>query len=129
VLVTTPDITALRDADRVAGLLECDGIKDIKIIVNRVRPDLVKGEDMMSALDVQEMLGLPLLGVVPEDAEVIRSTNRGVPLVLNDPPTLAGLALEQATWRLVERDAMTAVMVEEQERPQKKGGFFSFFSS
>jgi len=48
VLVTTPDITALRDADRVAGLLECDGIKDIKIIVNRVRPDLVKGEDMMS---------------------------------------------------------------------------------
>jgi len=128
VLVTTPDITALRDADRVAGLLECDGIKDIKIIVNRVRPDLVKGEDMMSALDVQEMLGLPLLGVVPEDAEVIRSTNRGVPLVLNDPPTPAGLALEQATWRLVERDAMTAVMVEEQERPKKKGGFFSFFS-
>ncbi|VAH99720.1 unnamed protein product [Triticum turgidum subsp. durum] len=99
VLVTTPDITALRDADRVAGLLECDGIKDIKIIVNRVRPDLVRGEDMMSALDVQEMLGLPLLG----------------------------LALEQATWRLVERDAMTAVMVEEQERPKKKGGFFSFF--
>ncbi|KAF8775830.1 hypothetical protein HU200_004222 [Digitaria exilis] len=128
VLVTTPDITALRDADRVAGLLECDGIKDIKIIVNRVRPDLVKGEDMMSALDVQEMLGLPLLGVVPEDAEVIRSTNRGVPLVLNDPPTPAGLALEQATWRLVERDAMTAVMVEEQERPKKKGGLFSFFS-
>ncbi|CAN6223440.1 unnamed protein product [Urochloa humidicola] len=129
VLVTTPDITALRDADRVAGLLECDGIKDIKIIVNRVRPDLVKGEDMMSALDVQEMLGLPLLGVVPEDAEVIRSTNRGVPLVLNDPPSPAGLALEQATWRLVERDAMTAVMVEEQERPKKKGGFLSFFSS
>ncbi|WVZ82965.1 hypothetical protein U9M48_030164 [Paspalum notatum var. saurae] len=128
VLVTTPDITALRDADRVAGLLECDGIKDIKIIVNRVRPNLVKGEDMMSALDVQEMLGLPLLGVVPEDAEVIRSTNRGVPLVLNDPPAPAGLALEQATWRLVERDAMTAVMVEEQERPKKKGGFFSFFS-
>lgn len=130
VLVTTPDITALRDADRVAGLLECDGIKDIKIVVNRVRPDLVKGEDMMSALDVQEMLGLPLLGVVPEDTEVIRSTNRGVPLVLNDPPTPAGLALEQATWRLVERDAMTAVMVEEQERPEKKGGgggFFSFF--
>ncbi|KAL6606456.1 hypothetical protein ACP70R_042109 [Stipagrostis hirtigluma subsp. patula] len=128
VLVTTPNITALRDADRVAGLLECDGIKDIKIIVNRVRPDLVKGEDMMSALDVQEMLGLPLVGVVPEDAEVIRSRNRGVPLVLNDLPTPAGLVLEQATWRLVERDAMIAVMVEEQERPKKKGGFFSFFS-
>lgn len=123
-LVTTPDITALRDADRVTGLLECDGIKDIKMIVNRVRTDLIKGEDMMSVLDVQEMLGLPLLGVIPEDSEVIRSTNRGYPLVLNRPPTLAGMALEQAAWRLVEQDSMTAVVVEEQP---KKRGFFSFF--
>ena len=86
-LVTTPDITALRDADRVAGLLECDGIKDIKIIVNRVRPDLVKGEDMMSALDVQEMLGLPLLGVVPEDAEVSAELRRFVAACLQKEPT------------------------------------------
>nr|CAD1831122.1 unnamed protein product [Ananas comosus var. bracteatus] len=125
VLVTTPDITALRDADRVAGLLECDGIRDIKMLVNRVRSDLVRGEDMMSVLDVQDMLGLPLLGVIPEDAEVIRSTNRGCPLVLTRPPSLAGLAFEQAAWRLVEQDTMTAVMLEEEE-PKKKG-FFSFF--
>ncbi|KAJ6850589.1 uncharacterized protein M6B38_263705 [Iris pallida] len=125
VLVTTPDITALRDADRVVGLLECDGIKDIKMMVNRVRTDMIRGEDMMSVLDVQEMLGLPLLGVVPEDAEVIRSTNRGQPLVLNRPPTPAGLAFEQAAWRLVEGDTMTAVMVEEEEKPKRKG-WFSF---
>nr|XP_009418620.1 PREDICTED: putative septum site-determining protein minD homolog, chloroplastic [Musa acuminata subsp. malaccensis] len=124
VLVTTPDITALRDADRVTGLLECDGIRDIKMIVNRVRTDLIRGEDMMSVLDVQEMLGLALLGVIPEDSEVIKSTNRGYPLVLNKPPTMAGLAFEQAAWRLVEQDTMTAVMVEEE--PKKKG-FFSFF--
>ncbi|KAF9615579.1 hypothetical protein IFM89_024668 [Coptis chinensis] len=124
VLVTTPDITSLRDADRVTGLLECDGIKDIKMIVNRVRTDMIRGEDMMSVLDVQEMLGLALLGVIPEDAEVIRSTNRGYPLVLNKPPTLAGLAFEQAAWRLVEQDSMKAVMVEEEP---KKRGFFSFF--
>lgn len=123
VLVTTPDITSLRDADRVTGLLECDGIKDIKMIVNRVRSDMIKGEDMMSVLDVQEMLGLPLLGVIPEDAEVIRSTNRGYPLVLNKPPTLAGLAFEQAAWRLVEQDSMKAVLVE--ETPAKKS-FLSF---
>ncbi|KAJ4776777.1 Site-determining protein [Rhynchospora pubera] len=128
ILVTTPDITALRDADRVAGLLECDGIKDIKIVVNRVRADLVRGEDMMSPLDVQEMLGLPLLGVIPEDAEVIRSTNRGSPLVLNDPPAPAGIAFEQAAWRLVEGDTMTAVALEEADRQPKKGfGWFSFF--
>ncbi|XP_072995673.1 septum site-determining protein minD homolog, chloroplastic [Typha latifolia] len=124
VLVTTPDITALRDADRVTGLLECDGIRDIKMVVNRVRTDLIRGEDMMSVLDVQEMLGLPLLGVIPEDAEVIRSTNRGYPLVLNKPPSIAGLAFEQAAWRLIEQDTMTAVMVEEEP---KKRGFFSFF--
>lgn len=126
ILVTTPDITALRDADRVIGLLECDGIRDIKMIVNRVRTDLIKDEDMMSVLDVQEMLGLELLGVVPEDSEVIRSTNRGHPLVLNRPPSLAGIAFEQAAWRLVERDSMKAVAMEEE--PKKKGWFsFSFF--
>lgn len=124
VLVTTPDITSLRDADRVTGLLECDGIRDIKMMVNRVRGDMIKGEDMMSVLDVQEMLGLALLGVIPEDSEVIRSTNRGYPLVLNRPPTVAGIAFEQAAWRLVEGDSMKAVMVEEEP---KKRGFFSFF--
>jgi septum site-determining protein MinD len=124
VLVTTPDITSLRDADRVTGLLECDGIKDIKMVVNRVRSDMIKGEDMMSVLDVQEMLGLPLLGVVPEDSEVIKSTNRGYPLVLKKPPTLAGLALEQAAWRLVEQDSMKAVLIEEQSA---KRSFFSSF--
>ncbi|EFJ08700.1 hypothetical protein SELMODRAFT_403279 [Selaginella moellendorffii] len=123
VLVTTPDITSLRDADRVTGLLECDDIKDIKMIVNRVRSDMIKGEDMMSVLDVQEMLGLPLLGVVPEDSEVIKSTNRGYPLVLKKPPTLAGLALEQAAWRLVEKDSMKAVLIEE-TRPKR--GFLPF---
>ncbi|KAI3784020.1 hypothetical protein L1987_43111 [Smallanthus sonchifolius] len=125
VLVTTPDITALRDADRVTGLLECDGIRDIKMIVNRVSTDLIRGEDMMSVLDVQEMLGLALLGVILEDLEVIRSTNRGFPLVLNKPPTLAGLAFEQAAWRLVEQDSMKAVMVEEE--PKKKGVFLLFW--
>lgn len=118
ILVTTPDITSLRDADRVTGLLECDGIKDIKMVVNRVRSDMIKGEDMMSVLDVQEMLGLPLLGVIPEDSEVIKSTNRGYPLVLKNPPTLAGLALEQVAWRLVEQDSMKAVLIE--ESPQKR---------
>lgn len=123
VVVTTPDITSLRDADRVTGLLECDGIRDVKMIVNRVRTDMIKGEDMMSVLDIQEMLGLELLGVIPDDSEVIRSTNRGYPLVLNQTPSLAGLAFEQAAWRLVEQDSMTAVMVEEEP---KKRGFFSF---
>ncbi|KAE8682360.1 putative septum site-determining protein minD-like protein [Hibiscus syriacus] len=63
-----------------------------------------------------EMMGLPLLGVIPDDSEVIRSINRGYLLVLNKPPTLSGLALEQAAWRLVEQDSMKAVMVEEEPK-------------
>ncbi|KAM0970670.1 hypothetical protein FF2_018464 [Malus domestica] len=102
VLVTTSDITSLKDADRVIGLLECDKIRDIKMM----------------------MLGLALLGMISEDTEVIISTNRGYPLVLNRPPTLAGLAFEQAAWRLVEQDNMQAVMVEEEP---KKRGFFLLF--
>ncbi|KAI3507363.1 hypothetical protein L1887_22347 [Cichorium endivia] len=90
VLVTTLDITALRDADRVIDLLECDGIRDIKMIVNRVRIDLINEEYMI-----------------------------GFPLVLNKPPTLAGLAFEQAAWRLVEQDCMKVVMMEEE--PKNRG--------
>ncbi|XWS48475.1 hypothetical protein CRYUN_Cryun13aG0080500 [Craigia yunnanensis] len=124
ILVTTPDITSLRDADRVTRLLEYDGINDIKMIANKVKTDMIKGEYMMSVLDVQEMLGLALLGVILEDFEVIRSTNKGYQLVLNKPPMLAGLAFERAAWKLVEQDSMKVVMVEEEP---KKHGFFSFF--
>ena len=64
---------------------ECDGIRDIKMIANRVRTDMIKEEDMMSVLDVQEMLGLPLLGVIPEDAEVlILSKDQKVILIPKD---------------------------------------------
>ena len=81
-IVITPEITAIRDADRVAGLLEANGIYNVKLLVNRVRPDMIQRNDMMSVRDVQEMLGIPLLGAITEDNHVIISTNRGEPLVL-----------------------------------------------
>ena len=101
IIVTTPEITAIRDADRVAGLLEANGIYDVKLVVNRVRADMIKKNDMMSVKDVQEMLGVPLLGAIPEDTEVIVSTNRGEPLVLKKKLTLAGIAYENAARRVV----------------------------
>jgi septum site-determining protein MinD len=101
VIVTTPEITAIRDADRVAGLLEANGIYNVKLIVNRVRPDMIQKNDMMSVRDVQEMLGIPLLGAIPEDTNVIISTNRGEPLVLNKKLTLSGIAFENAARRLI----------------------------
>lgn len=100
-IITTPEITAIRDADRVAGLLEANGIYNVKLLVNRVRPDMIQKNDMMSVRDVQEMLGIPLLGAIPEDNQVIISTNRGEPLVLKKKLTLSGIAFENAARRLI----------------------------
>jgi septum site-determining protein MinD len=102
-VVTTPEITSIRDADRVAGLLEANGIYNTKLLVNRVRPDMIQRNDMMSVRDVQEMLGIPLLGAIPEDTQVIVSTNRGEPLVLQKKLTLSGIAFENAARRLIGR--------------------------
>ena len=100
IIVTTPEIAAVRDADRVVGLLEAQGIKNIHLIVNRLRPAMVQVNDMMSVQDVQELLAIPLIGVVPEDERVIVSTNRGEPLVLSENPSLAGTAFGNIARRL-----------------------------
>ena len=91
------------DADRVAGLLEANGIFNVKLLVNRVRPDMIQSNDMMSVKDVQEMLGVPLLGAIPEDTQVIVATNKGEPLVLQKKLTLSGVAYENAARRLIGR--------------------------
>src|SRR6476620_7403446 len=71
IIVTTPEITAIRDADRVAGLLEANTIVDTKLLLNRVRMDMIQNSTMLSVMDVQETLGIPLLGAIPEDTNVI----------------------------------------------------------
>jgi septum site-determining protein MinD len=86
-IVTTPEISAVRDADRVIGLLEASNITPARLIVNRLRPAMVKAGEMMSVEDVCEILAVQLIGVVPEDEQVITSTNRGEPLVLDSNST------------------------------------------
>lgn len=100
VIVTTPEVAAVRDADRVIGLLEANDIKVMRLIVNRLRPDMVQTDRMMSVKDVQEILAIPLLGVIPDDEQVIVSTNRGEPLVLSEKLSLAGMAFTNAAQRL-----------------------------
>ncbi|AFY67946.1 septum site-determining protein MinD [Geitlerinema sp. PCC 7407] len=99
-VVTTPEISAVRDADRVVGLLEAQGIKQMRLIINRIRPNMVQVNDMMSVEDVQEILAIPLIGVIPDDERVIVSTNRGEPLVLSETPSMAGTAFENVARRL-----------------------------
>ena len=99
-IVTTPEIAAVRDADRVIGLLEANGVRQIHLIVNRLKPQMVEANDMMSVADVQEILAIPLIGVIPDDERVIVSTNRGEPLVLGEEETLAGKAFDNIARRL-----------------------------
>jgi septum site-determining protein MinD len=99
-IVTTPEIAAVRDADRVVGLLEAQGVKRIHLIINRIKPAMVRLNDMMSVQDVQELLAVPLIGVIPDDERVIVSTNRGEPLVLSENPSLAAAAYDNIARRL-----------------------------
>ena len=90
IVVTTPEVSAIRDADRVVGKLAAAGLP-LRLIVNRVRPEMVKTGDMLSVEDVCEVLSAELLGVVPDDEEVIDTTNRGEPIVLDETKRLAAI--------------------------------------
>ena len=89
-VVTTPEVSAIRDADRIIGLLESNNISKIDLIVNRIRMDMVKRGEMMSIDDVVEILAVNLIGAVPDDENIVISTNQGQPLVGDN--SLAGKA-------------------------------------
>jgi septum site-determining protein MinD len=83
IVVTTPEVSAIRDADRVVGKLKDRG-KPMRLIVNRLRPEMVRTGDMLSVEDVCEILQVELIGIVPDDEEIIDTTNRGEPIVLDE---------------------------------------------
>lgn len=97
-VVTTPEVSAIRDADRIIGLLEANGFTQMDLIINRLRPDMVRRGDMMSAADVIDILAIPLIGVVPDDENIVIATNQGEPLVGNDTP--AGIAYKNVVERI-----------------------------
>ena len=81
VVVTTPDVAAIRDADRVIGYVKAQGLDTPDLILNRVRPRMVRHGDMMATNEILDLLSVKLMGLVPEDDQVIVSTNRGMPVV------------------------------------------------
>ena len=81
IVVTTPEVSAIRDADRIIGLLEQNQIRKIDLIINRIRMDMVKRGDMMSVDDVTEILSVPLIGILPDDEQVVIGTNQGEPVI------------------------------------------------
>ncbi len=103
VVVTTPEVSAVRDADRIIGLLEAAELHDPKLIVNRIRPLMVKKGDMMSIEDIIDILAIDLLGVVPEDEMIVVTTNKGEPAVL-DNNSRAGQAYRNMARRITGED-------------------------
>ncbi len=90
IVVTTPEVSAIRDADRVIGKL-AERRTPIRLIINRIRPEMVRSGEMLSIDDVCEILSAELLGIVPDDEEVIDTTNRGEPIVLGDANRLKAI--------------------------------------
>ncbi len=99
VIVTTPDVSAVRDADRIIGLLQANEFATPQLVINRVRPEMVRKGDMMNIDDVNDILAIDLLGVVPDDQSIIISTNRGEPAVM-DNSSRAGQAFRNIVARL-----------------------------
>ena len=102
-IITTPEIAAVRDADRIIGLIEAEEKGPARLIINRIKPDMVKRGDMLDTGDVIEILAIDLIGIVPEDEAIIISTNKGVPVALDDKGQ-AGLAFCNIAHRLLGED-------------------------
>ena len=117
IVVTTAEISAIRDADRIIGLLEASEIKNPELIINRIRPSMVKKGEMMDVEDIVDLLSIDLIGVVPDDEYIITQTNKGEPVVIKDKSPSGKAYLEIARRILGENVDVTI--------PTKKEGLFS----
>ena len=102
IIVTTPEVSAIRDADRIIGLLEASEIRDVSLIVNKIRVNMVKRGDMMSVEDVIDILAIDLIGIVPDDENIVVASNDGEPLV--GSYTKAGTAYMNICGRILGED-------------------------
>jgi len=100
-IVTTPEVSAVRDADRVIGLVEADLKGPPKLIINRLNPAMVKRGNMMTPTDVLEILNIDLIGVVPEDPGVLVSTNKGIQAAMDATSNGAGASYRDIPLRLM----------------------------
>lgn len=102
-IVTNPEVSAVRDADRIVGLLEAENKGPGKLIINRIKMDMVRKGEMLSANDVTDILAIKIIGIVPEDENVIPASNSGIPVTLNEG-SRAGIAFRNIARRLLGED-------------------------
>jgi septum site-determining protein MinD len=118
-VVVNPEVSSVRDADRIIGLLEAREIVEVRAVINRLRPEMVKRGDMLEVDDVLEILGIKLIGIVPEDEKIIVSTNVGNPISLSDNSRSgAGTAFKNIARRIRGEEIPHPVL-------EPQGGFFS----
>ena len=99
IVVTNPEVSSVRDADRIIGLIEAEEKGPARLIINRLKPSMVKRGEMLSTEDVVELLAIELIGIIPEDEEVVISTNRGTPVAM-DGKNRAGTAFRNIAQRM-----------------------------
>ncbi len=121
-VVTNAEISSIRDADRIIGLLEASEIKNPELIINRLRPEMVKKGEMMDVEDILDLLSINLIGVVPEDENIITQTNKGEPAVSNKNAPSGKAYIEIARRILGENVEVTIP-------GRKKEGFFAKLKS
>jgi septum site-determining protein MinD len=100
IVITNPEVSAVRDADRIIGIVEAEEKGTPKLLLNRLDPEMVKQNNMLSADDVVDLLAIHLLGIIPEDKAVLISTNQGTPIALNNK-SLAGQAYQNIARRIM----------------------------
>ena len=120
IIVTNPEVSAVRDADRIIGLIEAEDKGPGRLILNRVKPEMVKRGDMLATEDILDVLAISLLGVVPEDDGVVVSSNQGMPVAL-EPRSRAGKAFRDIARRLCGEEVPFEAL-------QSKDGFFGRIS-
>mgnify|MGYP001251300800 CR=1 FL=1 len=125
IVVTTPEISAVRDADRIIGLLEKEPINPPKLIINRIKKDLISQDDMMDINDITTHLSIDLLGIIVDSEEVISSSNKGEPIVM-DPNNKASLGYRNIARRILGESVPLMTIEEEQKGVFKK--LISIFS-
>lgn len=119
IVVTMPEVSAVRDADRIIGLLSANDIVSPKLIINRIRYEMIKRGDMMNIEDTLDILGISLLGIVPDDEAIIKSSNIGEPVVSSQ--SKAGIAYQNIVNRILGKEVPLMDLSEE------KGLFQSLF--
>lgn len=122
IVVTVPEVSAVRDADRIIGKLEARGLTDHQLIINRLKADMAKRGDMLNIDDMIDILSIKLLGVIPDDEKIIVSTNRGEPVV-TDQESLAGKAYRNIARRLT-GEKVPFLNIDDEENHGFLKGFF-----